>query len=422
VNVYRLRSECNELCSDLQEALTLAGSLLDESVTDEEVKKLIFRRWDKDASGSINVEELAGQLLSYNPNVGKDDAVFAAIATLAKYDTDPLDHELELEETGRLLEELSAKLSKSLRETCVILILAPFGRILKQYKSEEERRDKLGEEVLGDMKRSKVAWYFDSKLDAKMRELFVLFDADLDGKIAFKELVAGLMKLHSTLSLTSAKAAGVQALLSFDNNSDRILDYAEFAQWVINFCITSHLRFEDVADELVLRAAGADPSIEFMDKLQDFSNSEIFKTATDKKINACFKMFDTDEDGEIDFKELIKVIRLFEPTSPTSTAWRDAVAKMSEYDTDSNNTLSTLEFAEFLNSYARTSGTDMEQFLEYLVTAASLGKNHDTLWPTERWWIQQKKQRSDLGIQSVNSLDRVDEVPESEMDVPEKEE
>jgi len=95
---------------------------------------------------------------------------------------------------------------------------------------------------------------------------------------------------------------------------------------------------------------------------------------------------------------------------------------MSEYDTDSNNTLSTLEFAEFLNSYARTSGTDMEQFLEYLVTAASLGKNHDTLWPTERWWIQQKKQRSDLGIQSVNSLDRVDEVPESEMDVPEKEE
>ena len=128
--------------------------------------------------------------------------------------------------------------------------------------------------------------------DARMSELFVLFDADLNGQIEFKELVAGLMKIMPKVTVSKAKETAVQALLLCDSASTRMLDYPNFVNFIVNFCIAGGFHFKDIAELLVYRAASGDPEQSFVNKLQDFENSDVMETVLDKRIHVVFNLFD----------------------------------------------------------------------------------------------------------------------------------
>ena len=332
-------------------------------------------RFDKDGNGVIDLAELSEVLLQNNPSRDVLEALTAAIITVLRFD-DNMDATIDRNEFKKLVTSLAEEMGETVRRTAAILVLAPFSLKMSEYV------DKYGHSSSAHAALNVV----DEKHDARMRELFVLFDEDLDGSIDFGELVAGLMKLK--LTLPKAKTAAVHALLLCDAGSERKLTYEQFAEFIINFCIIAGYLFPEVADALVFCAAGNDPEPSVKTALQAFEESDVITTALDKRLHVIFKSFDSDGDDKIDFAELLRLMRSFEPTVSRSQVEADAVEGFAEFDAEKDGFMDRVEFAEWLTSFCKKTTANMDEVLEFLLTAAALGKHAESVYPSssDRWW------------------------------------
>ena len=161
--------------------------------------------------------------------------------------------------------------------------------------------------------------------DERMKALFGIFDINGDGEIDFKEVVIGMYKL--TEDIEGASKLAVSALLMYDDNNSRTLDYKQFAKLILNVVSASpdHVKFDDVADTMTRLACdpvqisseelsqlfSMDKSLKTAEDLQDAYDDDvgILKTELYQKVNKLFDLFDADHDGGINFQELALGLR-----------------------------------------------------------------------------------------------------------------
>ena len=135
-------------------------------------------------------------------------------------------------------------------------------------------------------------------------------------------------------------------------------------------------RFAEIADMLVFRAAGDGPSdlSSIESKLREFERGGL-ETIFDTRVHIVFQSFDNDGDGKISYSELLKLTRAFQPTVTRTRAEHEAFESLREYDVDKSQSLDKFEFANFLADHAKKTGSDINEMLEFLLAAASLGKH-----------------------------------------------
>lgn len=165
-------------------------------------------------------------------------------------------------------------------------------------------------------------------------------------------------------------------------------DYECFANFIVQFCIVAGFFFHEVADALVYCAAGNEPEPSVATALRELEDGGVIATALDRRLHTAFSLFDEDGDDAISFAELLKVMRTFEPTVSRSLVEAGAVEGFATFDEDKDLKLDRIEFAAWLTSFCEKTTASMDEVLEYLLVAASLGKHAESVYPTssDRWW------------------------------------
>eukprot|EP01026_Neomeris_dumetosa_P042705 TRINITY_DN3563_c0_g2_i7.p1 TRINITY_DN3563_c0_g2~~TRINITY_DN3563_c0_g2_i7.p1 ORF type:complete len:382 (-),score=73.57 TRINITY_DN3563_c0_g2_i7:121-1101(-) len=210
--------------------------------------------------------------------------------------------------------------------------------------------------------------------DGRMRNLFALFDMDMDGKINFKEVVMGLTKVVPMLDILKASEAAVQVLLLFDRDQDRHLDYKDFVRFMGTFLKASKVEFSKVADKLLLAAARSDPSEdEFKIDMEEVFRSSEFKTFMDLRLHKIFWLWDKDQDGYISFKELCMGLAHFSPNISLQDTMKQALELLGKSgtslddETEYRKKLDRSEFAHVISKYVERHGASFHQVADYLV-------------------------------------------------------
>ena len=92
--------------------------------------------------------------------------------------------------------------------------------------------------------------------EEKHLNIFHLFDTDADGTVDFQEVVMGIYKI--TDDLDSAARAAVAALLIYDEDGSKTLDYAEFTSFILELITAAGLTFNEAIFNFTQAAAEPD--------------------------------------------------------------------------------------------------------------------------------------------------------------------
>lgn len=92
--------------------------------------------------------------------------------------------------------------------------------------------------------------------------LFQLFDTNHNGVIDLGELVLGIRKFQSNKELDETFNETLSALLSVDNNDDKLLDRQEFSHFIQNLAASCGADIDDLVDFMILQSAYVDSSVE----------------------------------------------------------------------------------------------------------------------------------------------------------------
>lgn len=228
--------------------------LLDElsKMTDDDKLETLFSLIDRDGDGKIDARELAEGLRSLDEDLAFGESLEAAVASVATYDTDA-DAKLDKAEFRKFLDELLGALDCTFHELSELLVM--------QVLSSDSFANPL-EEAIGDMISDPLdeavmeAEILRSALtDDRMVALFNLFDVNNDNAVEFKEVALGLFKMTDDMEASSR--AALAALLMYDEDENKTLDYVEFTKLVLNVISTApdDVEFDDMIDEMLTAAA-----------------------------------------------------------------------------------------------------------------------------------------------------------------------
>merc|ERR1719223_784568 len=180
-----------------------------------------------------------------------------------------------------------------------------------------------------------------------------MFDKDADSTVDFKEVAIGLYKLSNNMEDSAKNAAAL--LLMMDKNDERVLTYETFAKLIMSVAAASNLTFDELADQLTLALTDkSELSEEVMneiimveenlEKIQQAQAENIERKKTMDALSysrtlKLFDLWDSNGDGSIDFKELLRGIRKYLKATHMSAniaeAEKDALMIMG-HDKDSN--------------------------------------------------------------------------------------
>mmetsp|Transcript_16432 Transcript_16432/g.44090 ORF Transcript_16432/g.44090 Transcript_16432/m.44090 type:complete len:313 (+) Transcript_16432:65-1003(+) len=258
--------------------------------------------------------------------------------------------------------------------------------------TEEEVVEMIALDILeGDVEEElAMAKKFESVLlDPLMIELFECFDRNNDEVIDFKELAQGLEKFEVPFDET-IKAA-ISALLLFDDNESRGLDYVAFARFMLSFSAAVGAPFKTLAPTFLELCEADEDASEQGQKLQRIKSKalsdiqeefneeiDIVQTANDARCQALFTLADLDGDGRIDFKELALALKKYVPSNGVSETAAVAAAMLLAYDDDEDQKLDPVEFAHFLNKFCAIVGSNWHELADFLVVA-SLVNSSDSM-------------------------------------------
>ena len=228
--------------------------LLDElsKMTDDDKLETLFSLIDRDGDGKIDARELAEGLRSLDEDLAFGESLEAAVASVATFDTDA-DAKLDKAEFRHFLDELLGALDCTFHELSELLVM--------QVLSSDSFANPL-EEAIGDMISTPLdeavmeAEILRSALtDDRMVALFNLFDVNNDNDVEFKEVALGLFKMTDDMEASSR--AALAALLMYDEDENKTLDYVEFTKLVLNVISTSpdDVGFDEMIDEMLKAAA-----------------------------------------------------------------------------------------------------------------------------------------------------------------------
>eukprot|EP00527_Entomoneis_sp_CCMP2396_P002883 CAMPEP_0198150216 /NCGR_PEP_ID=MMETSP1443-20131203/49969_1 /TAXON_ID=186043 /ORGANISM="Entomoneis sp., Strain CCMP2396" /LENGTH=443 /DNA_ID=CAMNT_0043815469 /DNA_START=61 /DNA_END=1392 /DNA_ORIENTATION=- len=357
-------------------------------MSDDEKKETLFLLLDKDMDGSLDAVELADGLRKVRGDVSFEESLAIAVERVLQFDKEG-EGKLSLEDFGSFVETLSEALGASFHELSELLVMQ-----VMFAEGNTDMEDLAGaiveDQVTEAIKEEEVA--LKAIADKRMKVLFHLFDADHSGRVDFKEVVVGMFKI--TEDAAGASKAALMALLMFDENSDRSLDYEEFARFMITIVAASSqsATFDDVADAMTL-LAGQEVQLapEEIKSLYELNESvqtllsikeeqEILENVSESqltKAGSLFFMWDLDEDGVISIQELILGLRKFEQTDSLKVTVDEAIGLMETYDVDGDHNLSPTEFCLFMVQFAELAGAGLDDTLDFMIATSALETNSE---------------------------------------------
>eukprot|EP01023_Acetabularia_acetabulum_P010938 TRINITY_DN14999_c0_g2_i5.p1 TRINITY_DN14999_c0_g2~~TRINITY_DN14999_c0_g2_i5.p1 ORF type:complete len:420 (-),score=81.99 TRINITY_DN14999_c0_g2_i5:249-1508(-) len=329
-----------------------------ESLSVKELELELFDLWDIQNKGAVPVGVIAEAILNCQELVTK----------LSLYDLIDMERrgeeELDRAAFGRFVHKIVDQVG-DFKDWCQLLVL--------QHKLPEPTSDyfTIKTSQAGDADADVESG--EEQEDGRMRNLFALFDMDMDGKINFKDIVMGLTKVVPMLDMVKASEAAVQVLLLFDSHQERSLDYKDFVRFMGTFLKATNVEFSKVADKLLLAAARADPpEDEFKIDMEEVLRSSEFKTFMDMRLHKIFWLWDKDQDGYISFKELCMGLTHFSPDLSLQETMKQALELLgkrpsTENDNEYKKKLDRSEFAHVITKYVERSGASFHQVADYLV-------------------------------------------------------
>lgn len=305
--------------------------LLDEvsAMSDGEKLKTLFELLDKDSDGKVDAIELADGLRKVRGDVNFEESVSLAIDRVSRFDKDH-DAKLSLKEFREYVDIFSDKLGSPFSEVAGMLVVSVLfadtgntatenavatskaGQVNDIVKATEEINDEsLSQEIV----------------QSRMRALFDIFDVDGSGAVDFKEVVLGLYTITENIDGVSKTA--ITALIMFDKDGSRSLDYEQFSRFIINVVAAApeHITFVDIADTITsfaINGSDQDLTIEKITEMFAMDNSmkqvmnleaatqeevDKLKAVQIGRVNKLFDCWDLNGDSSISFHELALGLR-----------------------------------------------------------------------------------------------------------------
>lgn len=239
---------------EIQSQLDLIDEL--SKMSDEDKLETLFSLIDRDGDGKIDARELAEGLRSIDDEMAFGDSLEAAVASIATFDNNA-DAKLDKAEFKTFLDELLGALDCTFQEVSELLVM--------QVLNSNSFTNPI-EEVIGDLIKEPldeavmVTEVFRSALaDERMVALFNMFDLNGDGVVEFKECALGLYKMMDDMEESSRIASA--ALLMFDDNENKTLEYVEFVKLVLDIISTvgEDVTYDEMLDEML--KAASEPAV-----------------------------------------------------------------------------------------------------------------------------------------------------------------
>ena len=225
-------------------------------MSDEEKLEILFDILDKDRSGALSATELADGLRRIRGDVNFEESLAVAIERVVKFDTDG-DGKLQLTEFKVYVDTLCEAVGASFHEMSEMLIIGVLFSDSGNTEIENVAAGVIDDDVTSavqeEEKLRKVM------LDERMKALFHLFDLDASGSVSFQEVVMGLYKI--TEDLEDSKVTAVGALMMFDEDGNKNLDYGEFTKFILKLIGAAGLTFDEAIFSMTEAAAGGSDNI-----------------------------------------------------------------------------------------------------------------------------------------------------------------
>lgn len=246
-----------------------------------------------------------------------------AIKKVAEFRSDR-DARLSLAEFETFINEFSSEIGATFHEISEMLVMtvvfSKSGNTQEENEQAQRSSIQIDEAVVESVEVTEEEYYHENT-KTRMHALFNLFDSDANGTVEFKEVVVGMYRI--TKGVDGASKAAVNALLMFDMDNSRSLDFEQFSRFIINVvAAVPEVSFEDIAD-LITKSASGDVDEEYSSEViaEMFSLDSNMKHVMDLsaatqeevdqlkgvelgRVNRLFDLWDTDSDGKIDYHEL----------------------------------------------------------------------------------------------------------------------
>jgi Ca2+-binding EF-hand superfamily protein len=240
-------------------ALGMQLALLEEleTMSDEEKLRSLFDLLDKDRSGSLSAVELADGLRKIRGDVNFEESIQLAMERVAMFDTDG-DGKFQFTEFKTYVDTLCEALGANFHELSEMLIISV---VFNEAVGNDDVENVVGALIEEDIT---AAIQEEEKLikimkDERMVALFHLFDLDMSGSVSFQEVAMGIYKV--THNLDSAATAAVGALLVFDEDGSKTLDYEEFTKFILQLIAATSIPYDEAIFTLTEAAAAEDTDI-----------------------------------------------------------------------------------------------------------------------------------------------------------------
>ena len=210
----------------------------------------------------------------------------------------------------------------------------------------------------------------------------------MQGAVDFKDVVVGMYKLME--GIDEASNAAVTALLLFDKEEKRELQYKDFCRLILNVVASSGETFDDVADTLTRNAIDLSSGVTSEYVVEKFNMDRSCKVllhiADDEvlsdlsavelaKIERLFVMFDNDHDEMISARDLALGLAKFHVTTGMDKTIEETEQVMKAFAKTSEGMLSKQEFAAFIVNFASSTAQNLVDFIDFMIVTMALKEN-----------------------------------------------
>ena len=339
----------------------------------DEKRRTVFDCFDKDGSGTIDVEELAEgiRMLSMLPALaGASDMVddLRNHFQLAHSDKGKL---LGVQEFGILLERLAQAFG------CIMDDL--YTLVLTQMCFAQDGVSFLQESVATMIQgtEGKNVSVDEAISEVRLVLLFDLLDTDGSGQLMFSTVLKHLVK--TTTVLDDMYNDAVKSSIS---QPSRTIDYSQFADLLFNLsrafpdCDLHH-----ICDQMTLSKCHYEDDVRniFL-KDQAFEDAKLIAHVPapcrnmEERVGRLFTLWDHNSDGKLDAREFALGLRLFQESKHIDHTISESMNVLFAFDQDGDNQLDRIEFSVMLQKFSIANGVDLWELIDYMVITSAMNE------------------------------------------------